>query len=116
MQYVIVSVSLVGKYREVTYNLNLFFLMVTPCGSWSRVLFFFGVFGLMMIAVQCMLCSLLRCPSVSLARSPQLLFSCSPGLVDREVPVTVLELFQLLDELVDSVIACQRARAFSGPS
>ena len=45
--------------------------------------------------------------------SSQFLFLCSRGLVYHDrVPVSVFELAQLLDELVDPVITCRQARVF----
>ena len=54
------------------------------------------------------------CDGASLSRRPQFFFLISPRLVDRnKIPVPVfLKLTQLLDELVDPAVACQRACDF----
>ena len=74
--------------------------------SWPRVLYLFDVFGRALVCKIAVSCCV-EC--VALSRCPQFFILLSPGLVGRDrVPVLVFDLVQLLIELLDPVIACQR--------
>ena len=104
-----------GKWAEVICNPNYFCSMVTPVSlppeCCTSLMFLLHLLWMNTpVPKRAVLCPI--DVKVCFCFS-QFLIQCSPGLVDRDkLPLFVFDLAQLLDELVDTVVARQRARVF----